>query len=277
MMGDRTIVFPGRSLSLSRTLVLGVLNVTPDSFSDGGRFFDTDTAVEHAKDMVLDGADMIDVGAESSRPGAEEIGEAEELKRLKPVVERLVAEVKVPVSVDTYKPNVASACLDLGAHMVNDITGLRDDRMIGVVAEYQVPVVLMHMRGTPQNMQDNPTYFDVVDDIMDYFRNRLESAKDAGVENIILDPGIGFGKSLQHNLEIIRQLTAFTVLGHPLMVGPSRKSFIGQLTDLPVGDRVEGTLAAVTACVLNDADIVRVHDVGECVRAVRVADAIKHS
>lgn len=251
------------------------MNVTPDSFSDGGKYTDFEAAVSHAERLVQEGADIIDVGGESSRPGAQSVTLGDELNRVKPVIERLASELKVPVSIDTYKSKVAEECLNAGACIVNDITGLADKKLIKVAAEHKVPVVLMHMKGTPQNMQQNPVYKDVVGEIYNFMRERIAFAKDLGVDDIIVDPGIGFGKTTEHNLEIIRRLGEFRKLGCPILVGPSRKAFIGNLTGLPVQDRLEGTLAAVAVAVYNGANIVRVHDVLEVKRAVQVADAIK--
>jgi dihydropteroate synthase len=262
-------------LSFGRTLVMGILNVTPDSFSDGGRFADVGAAVEHGRRLAADGADIIDVGGESSRPGAAPVPFGEELARVRPVVERLSAELGIPVSIDTYKAKVARECLKAGACMVNDISGLSDRKMIRACADYGAPAVLMHMKGTPQNMQASPHYADVVAEIIGFMQERIALAEDLGVGGVIVDPGLGFGKTTAHNLEILRRLGEFGRLGRPLLVGPSRKSFIGDVTGLPVEERLEGTLASVTAAVLNGANIVRVHDVKECRRAVQVADAIR--
>jgi len=267
----------GYTLTFDRTLLMGVLNVTPDSFSDGGRFLDFDIAVEHAREMVEDGADILDIGGESTRPGSESVSEAEELGRVLPVIEKLVGEVNVPVSIDTCKPGVADECLKAGAHMLNDITGLTDRRMIEVAAEHGVPAVAMHMKGTPKNMQQNPVYGDVVAEIIEFLGGRVGAARDAGVEDVIVDPGIGFGKTTEHNLQILKRLGEFRSLGCPVLVGPSRKSFIGNVTGLPVDERLEGTLAAVAVAAMNGADIIRVHDVRECRRAAQVADAVRYA
>ena len=262
-------------LDFRRTLIMGILNATPDSFSDGGLFVDADKAVNHAKQMVNDGADIIDVGGESSRPGSEPVSEEEELRRVKPVIKRLVKEVNVPISIDTYKPKVAEECIKSGAHLVNDITGLRNKKMIKVAAKYKVPVVIMHMKGMPKCMQQNPVYKDVVKEIKDFLGERASEAKKAGILEVIIDPGIGFGKTTEHNLQILKRLNEFKSLGCPILSGPSRKSFIGNITGLPVDKRLEGTLAAVSIAVMNGANIVRVHDVKECKRAVQIADAIR--
>ncbi|MCX7793299.1 MAG: dihydropteroate synthase [Thermodesulfovibrionales bacterium] len=263
----------------SKTHVMGILNVTPDSFSDGGLFSDPERAVEHALRMVEDGADIIDIGGESTRPGSEPVSAAEEIKRVVPVIKRLVAQVKVPVSIDTYKSLVARAALDAGASMVNDISGLRfDPEMKNIVAEYRVPVIIMHIKGIPKTMQLNPTYDALIPEIMDYLREGIIIAREAGIseELIIIDPGIGFGKTFEHNLEIINRLREFTYLEKPILIGPSRKAFIGKLLgDVPPLMRLEGTLGAVAIAAYNGANIVRVHDVKETVKLLKVVDGIK--
>ncbi|MFH1014125.1 MAG: dihydropteroate synthase [Thermoplasmatota archaeon] len=269
------IVCRDYTLRFEKTLIMGILNVTPDSFSDGGLFTDIDSAVAHGKKMVSDGADLIDVGGESSRPGSTQLSEKDELDRILPVVTRLLDEVSVPISIDTYKPLVADACLKAGAHLINDITGLTNPEMRKVVANHKVPVVLMHMMGTPKNMQQNPVYQDLLGEITAFFREQIATARKEGIQPIIIDPGIGFGKTVEHNLQILKHLGEFKNLGCPVLVGPSRKSFIGVITDLSVKERLDGTLAAVAVAVMNGANIVRVHDVKECKRAVQVVDAIR--
>ncbi|MBI5409678.1 MAG: dihydropteroate synthase [Nitrospirae bacterium] len=258
---------------------MGILNVTPDSFSDGGKFFDQDRAVGQALKMQEDGADIIDVGGESTRPGAEKISVKEEIRRVAPVIEALANKVKIPISIDTYKSAVAEAAVSSGASVINDISGLRfDPKMPKVAARHEVPVVIMHIKGKPQNMQLNPAYKALIPEIMDYLRGGLKLARNAGIadDKIIIDPGVGFGKTVEHNLEIIRRLNEFTGFEKPILLGPSRKSFIGKiLGDLPVTERLEGTAAAVAVGIYNGANIVRVHDVKEMVRVVRIADAIK--
>lgn len=262
-------------LSLDKTIIMGILNVTPDSFSDGGLFYNTDKAVEYAKQMVKDGAQIIDVGGESTRPGSAPISLKEELRRVKPVIKRLLREVDVPLSIDTYKPEIAGECLKLGVHMVNDITGLANKDMLRIVKQYGVPVIVMHMKGKPKTMQKNPNYKDVVDDIKQFLKNRIAKARKAGIKDVIIDPGIGFGKTTEHNLQILKRLSEFKELKCPILVGPSRKSFIGNITGMPPNERLEGTLAAVAIAIMNGANIVRVHDVKECKRAVQIADAIR--
>jgi dihydropteroate synthase len=269
------IVCKEYTLRFEKTLIMGILNVTPDSFSDGGLFNDVDTAVTHAKKMFSDGADLIDVGGESSRPGSEPLSEKEELARILPVVTRLVDEVSVPISIDTYKPLVADTCLKAGAHLINDITGLTNPNMRKVASKNNVPVVLMHMLGTPKIMQQKPVYQDLLGELIAFFQKQIAQAHNTGIQQIIIDPGIGFGKTVEHNLQILKHLETFKTLGCPLLVGPSRKSFIGTITGLPVNERLEGTIAAVTVAVMNGANIVRVHDVKECRRVIQVVDAIR--
>lgn len=256
-------------------VIMGVLNITPDSFSNGGRFLDPGRACEHTARMVAEGAEIIDIGGESSRPGSAPVDENEELRRIMPVLERLLRELPVPVSIDTAKPRVAEACLEQGAHMINDITGLRDPAMIEVIATHRTPAVIMHMRGTPQTMQENPVYDDVIREVLLFLKEQADAARRAGIPEIVLDPGIGFGKRVEDNLKILRRLEEFKSLGNPLMAGTSRKSFIGAITGFPVDQRLEGTLASVAIAVLNGADIVRVHDVKKCRHAAQVAYAIR--
>ncbi len=259
-----------------RTYVMGILNVTPDSFSDGGRYFTLDSALEHAMKMVEEGADIIDVGGESTRPGSEPVPVEEELRRVIPVIRELAKRTEVPISIDTYKSEVAKQALDNGAIIVNDISGLRfDEKMAEVVAEYKASLVLMHIKGTPKTMQQNPEYKDVISEIYSYLSESVDLAVGAGIRQIIVDPGIGFGKRLVDNLEIIKRLREFKSLGYPILIGVSRKSFIGNILNLPVDQRLEGTAGAVAISVWNGANIVRVHDVKEMVRVVRIVDAIK--
>jgi dihydropteroate synthase len=262
---------------LNRTLVMGILNITPDSFSDGGKFLAFDSAVGHALRMAEEGADIIDVGGLSTRPGSEPVSEEEEAHRAIPVIEAIANHADVPVSIDTYHAGVARRALAAGASMINDISGLGfDPEMAGVAAEAGVPVVVMHIKGTPRDMQQNPVYEALIPEIVDSLRESVRTAEEAGIKQIIIDPGIGFGKTFDHNLEIIHNLHEFTLLGKPVLVGPSRKAFLGKiLGGVPSAERVEGTAAAVAACILNGANIVRVHDVKEMVRVARVADAIK--
>jgi dihydropteroate synthase len=264
------------ALPSGRTLVMGVLNVTPDSFSDGGRFAGVEAAVEHARRMVAEGADLLDVGGESTRPGAAEVSAGEELRRVLPVIER-VRELAgehgpVPVSIDTAKPEVAAAALEAGAALVNDVCGLGPE-MLEVAARHGAAGIAMHMQGTPRTMQTAPRYDDVVAEVTAFLAERAAAARAAGVESV-LDPGIGFGKTVQHNLELLRNLDRIVALGRPVLVGASRKAFLGKLSGAPVAERVEGTAAAHTAAILAGARMVRVHDVLAGRRAAAVADAI---
>lgn len=276
--------FGRRTYDLSaRTHVMGILNVTPDSFSDGGRYLDAGRAVDYAHRMIEDGADFVDVGGESTRPrgksygsGAEPVDVAEELRRVVPVIQRLAAESDIPVSVDTYKSVVAKEALASGALIVNDISGFHaDPAMAEVVAGAGATAVLMHMQGTPRTMQANPRYVDLFGEISAYLEEGLLRGRAAGVRQMFADPGIGFGKTLKHNLRLLHGVAEFHRLGYPLLVGPSRKSFIGEILDLPSEQRLEGTLAAAVAVALQGVHVVRVHDVRETVRALRVTDAIR--
>jgi dihydropteroate synthase len=262
-----------------KTYIMGVLNVTPDSFSDGGLYFNKTTAVDRALKMEDEGADIIDIGGESTRPGAERISVQDEIRRVVPVIEILAKKLTIPVSIDTYKSKVARHALAAGASFVNDISGLRFDReMPSVVVEHEVPVVIMHIKGTPKNMQKRPVYKALVPEIIDYLRTGIDIARKAGIpgDKIIIDPGIGFGKTVEHNLEIIRRLDSFTGFEKPILLGPSRKSFIGKiLGDIPVTERLEGTAAAVAIGILNGANMVRVHDVEAMVKVAKIADGIK--
>ena len=269
--GSRTITFD------SGPLIMGVLNVTPDSFSDGGAFLTVDQAVSHAIQMQDEGADIIDLGAESSRPGAQPIDEREELRRLMPVLEAVRQAVSLPLSVDTTKAAVARRAIQAGASIVNDITALRSDpTMAGLVAETGAAVVLMHMQGTPRTMQQAPHYESVVDEICAFLRDRIQAALDAGIRasQIILDPGFGFGKLQEHNLRLLAEFDLFTRLGHPVLVGVSRKQFIGNLVDRPVHERGYGTAGAIAVAVLKGAHILRVHDVRAMKDTASVVSAI---
>lgn len=260
-----------------KTLIMGILNVTPDSFSDGGRYQSHEEAVERAVEMVKAGADIIDVGGESTRPGSEPVTLEEETRRTIPVIKAIADAVDVPISIDSYKSEVSERALDAGAVILNDISGLRfDPEMIRLAAESKAPVIIMHMQGVPGNMQENPEYDDVVLDITRFLRARAQAAVDGGVDpkKIIVDPGIGFGKSVDHNLEIIRCLDRFKSLGYPVLIGPSRKRFIGGVLDRDTGQRLLGTVATVALSVAGGADIVRVHDVEQMVDVVKMSDAV---
>jgi len=277
-MGGPVWRFGDRAFDCSeRTLVMGILNVTPDSFSDGGRFFTPVYASRHGLEMVADGADIIDVGGESTRPGSDPVDVGEEIDRVVPVIRRLVEEAPgVVVSIDTRKAEVAAAALDAGARVVNDVSAAADPLMFALVRESGAGLVLMHMKGEPKTMQEAPTYEDVVAEVHAYLRERVEAAVFAGIdpEQLAVDPGIGFGKDLEHNLALMHHVDALLDLGRPVLVGPSRKRFIGTILDLPEDQRDEGTAGAVAWMVSRGAHAVRVHDVRTTVRAVRVIDAI---
>lgn len=271
-LGQKTYDF-----STARPLIMGVLNVTPDSFSDGGHFFQTKVAIKRAEEMVEEGADIIDVGGESTRPGSEPISLEEELTRVIPVIKSIASNLTVPISIDTYKPQVAREALEAGASIINDVYGLRQPGMLELLAEVKVPVVIMHMKGAPKTMQQNPTYQDVVKEVADFLKHQSEKVIEVGLESekIVIDPGIGFGKTLEHNLQLLKNLSSLSALGFPVLVGPSRKSFIGLTLGLPVEERLEGTLAVIAQCVWEGASIVRVHDVKEALRVVKMVHAIR--
>lgn len=270
--GTLTLKAGGRRMRIDRPLVMGVINVTPDSFSDGGGFLDAEAAISHAKKLVKEGADILDIGGESSRPGSDTLPAKEELERIVPVLEGVIDDVNVLISVDTCKPQVARKVLDMGAHIINDITGLTSAELAGVVAEHEAGIVILHMQGTPKTMQKSPRYDDVVADILRFLRERVKRAEKKGIhrESLIIDPGIGFGKTAEHNLEIISRLKEFKSLGLPVLVGASRKSFIGKVLDKDVGGRLSGGLAMLSMSIQNGASIVRTHDVRESVDAARM-------
>ena len=263
----------------SHTKIMGVLNITPDSFSDGGLYLRPEDAIKRIEEMIGEGAEIIDIGGESSRPGAEPIGEEEELKRVIPVIDA-IKKKKVRFSIDTYRSKVAQEALKRGAEFVNDISGMRFDKnMVKVVSDYNARVIIMHMKGTPKNMQRNPVYEDVIDEIMNFFAERIVFCEKNGLkrENIILDPGIGFGKRLEDNLKILKNLIEFRSFGTPVMIGASRKSFIKGITGAPVDERLAGSLAAVSEAFLQGIDYVRVHDVKETKQYLDVISAIEES
>ncbi len=275
--GKREFVIGAREykIKIPPVKIMGILNVTPDSFSDGGKYLSVERAVERAKEMVKEGADIIDIGGESSRPFSEPVSEDEEMKRVLPVIEEL-QELKVPISIDTYKPRVAEEALKRGVSMVNDIYGLRKEGMAEIVRDYDAAVVIMHMKGEPKNMQLNPNYADTIGEIAKFLRERIEFALKKGIEEdkIIIDPGIGFGKRVEDNLRILKYLDSFKSLGFPILVGASRKSYMGKLLDLPVEERLESTIASNVIDSLKGASIIRVHDVKENFRAIRMLEKI---
>jgi dihydropteroate synthase len=262
---------------LDRTRVMGVLNVTPDSFSDGGRFFEPEAALRHGLDLVEQGADLLDVGGESTRPGSDPVPAEEEWRRVGTVIRDLAAKVDVPLSIDTMKAEVAAKALEAGASLVNDVSGIRDRPMMKVIAGAHAGVVVMHMAGNPKTMQEHPQYADVVREVRTFLADRIRALEAAGVhsEAIAVDPGVGFGKSQDHNVTLLGHLDRIVELGHPVVVGVSRKSFIERLGAGGPGERLSGSLAAATFAVTKGAQVVRVHDVRETVRALRVADALR--
>ena len=257
---------------------MGILNITPDSFSDGGRYLNTSRAIDKAFEMVDNGADIIDIGGESTRPGSDFISKDEELQRIVPVIQEIRnQDSEILISIDTYKSDVAEIAVDLGANIVNDISGLTfDQNMSTFLSGRDIPVIIMHIKGKPKTMQSNPIYDDLLNDINSFFKKQIIFAQNNGIvrDNIILDPGIGFGKTFNHNLTIINNLKDLCNLGHPIMVGTSRKAFIGDILDAPPSERVEGTIASVVASVINGANIVRVHDVKEIKKAIMVTEKI---
>lgn len=267
----------GKELKFDHSYVMGIINVTPDSFYPGSRV-NRDKLIDTVASMIKDGAEIIDVGGESTRPGAEEVSLEEELNRVVPAIEIIKNNFDVIVSVDTYKAKVAEESLKVGADIINDISALRfDENMVAVAKKYDCPVILMHMKGTPKDMQKNPYYDDTIGEIVSFLNERISFAKSYGIEKIIIDPGIGFGKRLIDNLLILKHLEEFKKLGYPVLLGASRKSMIGMILDLPVEERLEGTLAITALAVMKDVDIIRVHDVKENYRVVKVIEAIKNA
>ena len=273
--------FPSKSINLAeKVAVMGILNLTPDSFYDGGKYKGEKEILNRVEQMVEEGADIIDIGGESTRPGALPVTEKEEIKRVIPYIRKITHLFDIPVSIDTYKSKVAISALEEGAQMVNDISGLRfDPEMVKVVSSYNIPVVIMHIKGTPRNMQNNPRYESLMDEIISYLDDGIQRAVRAGIdpEKIIVDPGIGFGKTVEHNLFILKRLSELKVLGKPILIGVSRKSFIGKVLGLPVEKRLTGSLAASCVAVMEGARIVRTHDVKETRWAVDLTDVILKS
>jgi len=277
-MADSARIWRHRTgeIVLDRTRVMGVLNVTPDSFSDGGRFFDSKAAIRRGLELIEQGADLLDIGGESTRPGSDPVTAEEEWRRIGPVVRGLSRKGDVPLSVDTMKPDVAGRAIEAGASIVNDVSGMQDPAMVRLVAERQVGAVVMHMLGNPKTMQEHPTYADVVQEVRSFLASRIRALKTAGVaaDAIAIDPGVGFGKTPEHNLDLLRRLDRLVAMGHPVVVGVSRKSFIERLAGGGTGDRLPGSIAAATFAVGKGVHVVRVHDVLETVRAMRVANAL---
>ncbi len=272
------LLFKDSSLDLTKKVaVMGILNLTPDSFYDGGKYTQEKKALRRVEEMISEGVDIIDVGGESTRPGAKRVDLEEEIRRVIPVIETIKALFQVPISVDTYKAGVAKKAIEAGADMVNDISGLRfDEKLPRVIAKYKVPLVVMHIKGTPRDMQDNPHYDSLMGEIVSYLAQSIRIAEEAGVDRgkLVLDPGIGFGKTTSHNLEIISRLSELKSLGRPILIGVSRKSFIGNILNLPLEERLEGSLAAVSLAVSQGARIIRTHDVKETRRAVDLTGAV---
>lgn len=271
--------FAGRVLDMSRCHVMGILNVTPDSFSDGGRFNQQDAALLRARQMVADGAAFIDVGGESTRPGAADVSVQEELDRVCPVVEAISRELDVVISVDTSTPEVMSQSAKLGAGLINDVRALQREDAMAAAASAGIPVCIMHIKGEPRTMQDQPEYQNVLREVGEFLTQRVRAAVQAGIDtrNIILDPGFGFGKNLEHNLRLLASLEQLQALGHPLLVGMSRKTMLGHITGRDVGERLPASLAVATISAMKGASIIRVHDVRETVDAVAVATAVKEA
>ncbi len=279
---DKSILCGSRKLDISSSVVMGILNITPDSFSDGGQLHDgevllLDRVRARAEQMILEGAQILDVGGESTRPGAQPLSVQQELDRVMPVLELLAGEFDTIISVDTSTPEVMQQASAIGIHMLNDVRALTRDGAIEIASASDLPVCLMHMRGQPTNMQNDPQYTDVVSDVIDYLKTRVQVCIDAGIrhDQLIIDPGFGFGKTTRHNLELLRNLNRFRTLGLPVLIGLSRKRTIGELTGQPVDRRVDGSVAAAVIAVMNGANIVRVHDVGATVEALKIADAVR--
>ena len=261
----------------SNCLIMGIVNTTPDSFSDGGKYNSANKAIDRAYHLLENGADIIDIGGESSRPGAKPVSPAEEIKRISPLLIELAKNTDSTISIDTYKSSTAIYALDNGAHLINDISGMtHDKKMVNIISRYKVPIVIMHMKGTPQTMQQNPTYDNIINEISDFLVKQADIAISAGVsyEKIIIDPGIGFGKTLNDNYKIIAKLKQISKLGFPVLVGPSRKSFIGETLDESIDERLEGSIVSAALCYKNGAKIVRVHDVEETKKSLLIVEKI---
>ncbi|HDS09637.1 MAG TPA: dihydropteroate synthase [Firmicutes bacterium] len=259
----------------SRTFIMGILNITPDSFSDGGDFFNRAKAIEQGLQMFKAGADLIDIGGESTRPGSDPVTLDEELDRVIPVITGIRKQSSVPISIDSYKPAVVTEALKAGADIINDITGGSSEEILKIASEAGVPLIIMHMKGTPKNMQNDPVYENLMDELIKFFHDRVEAAESLGLTKLCIDPGIGFGKRIEDNLEIIKRLDEFRIFGYPVLIGPSRKSFIGKILGGEPKERLEGTAAAVSVSVYNNADIIRVHDVNFMAKVIKMTDAIK--
>lgn len=263
----------------NKTYIMGILNATPDSFSDGGKYIDAQTAFFKVKKMITEGADIIDIGGQSTRPGAEKISAEEELKRILPVLKEIKTNTDIVVSIDTFYSEVAEKCLKEGADIINDISGLRfDPKMPEVIAKYNCPVIIMHIKGSPENMQNDPQYKDTLEEVIDYLQESIAIALENGIkhEQLIVDPGIGFGKTVNDNYKILRNLNEIEILGCPILIGTSRKSLIGKILNDPVDKRLEGSIATNVAAIMNGANIIRVHDVAELKKAALITDQIRY-
>ena len=261
----------------SNCLIMGIVNTTPDSFSDGGKYNSVNKAIDHAYDLLENGADIIDIGGESTRPGAKPVSTSDEIKRISPLLIELAKNTDSTISIDTYKSSTAIHALDNGAHLINDISGMtHDKKMVNIISRYKVPIVIMHMKGTPKTMQLNPTYNNIINEISDFLAKQANIAISAGVSNekIIIDPGIGFGKTLNDNYKIIAKLKQISKLGFPVLVGPSRKSFIGETLNESIDGRLEGSIVSAALCYKNGAKIVRVHDVEETKKSLLIVEKI---
>ncbi|MGC8686998.1 MAG: dihydropteroate synthase [Thermoplasmata archaeon] len=267
--------FADDSLELKKTRIMGILNITPDSFSDGGKYLKKSDAIRQAKKMVEEGADIIDVGAESTRPGSTPISKQEEISRIEPIIDDLVS-LPVPISVDTYKPEVAEFALDKGAKIINDVYGLRKDGMVETIKRYNAGVIIMHMKGEPSEMQKNPSYVNVVSEVIQFLRERALFAIGNGIKKdlIAIDPGIGFGKKIQHNIQILKELSSFRSLGFPIVLGASRKGFIGEILNKNVNERLIGSVSTALIAAINGAKILRVHDVKETKEALQIFEEL---
>lgn len=267
----------GKSLDLSAPRIMGIVNVTPDSFSDGGKFIHQDAALKQAIKLVADGADILDIGGESTRPGADAVAIQEEIDRVSPVIELISAELDIPISIDTMKTDVMRAAVEAGASMVNDVNALRWEGAVEAVADLDVPVCLMHMQGSPQTMQNEPQYDDVVAEVVSFLKERVEICTQAGIKesNIILDPGFGFGKRARHNLRLMKHLSQLTDMPYPVLVGVSRKSIIGDMLKVSVEERLAGSLALASIAVWQGAKIIRTHDVRDTAQAVKLSEFVR--
>lgn len=277
MAGYMFLDCAGKVVDLTHPAVMGILNVTPDSFSDGGRFSDWQRALDHALRMVEEGAAIIDVGGESTRPGSAEVSVEEEIARVAPLIEHLASRISVPVSIDTSKPEVMRAAVEAGAGMINDVYALRREGAVAAAAHLKVPVCLMHMQGEPRTMQQHPIYEDVVAEVHGFIQERIEACVAAGIDRqrLVIDPGFGFGKSLAHNLSLLKHLSQFSALGVPLLAGMSRKSMVGAILDVTIDERLIGSVTAAVIAAQRGASILRVHDVRETVQALRMVTAVE--